>query len=53
MAFESSFNRFSSMESEDERFVTTSKIDSDDAVENILRPKVFDEYVGQTQVKEN
>jgi len=53
MAFESSFNRFSSMESEDERFVTTSKIDSDDVVENILRPKVFDEYVGQTQVKEN
>lgn len=54
MEFQSSFNRFSSsMNDEDERFVSTSKIENDDAVENILRPKVFDEYVGQTQVKEN
>lgn len=54
MEFESTFGGFSSsMESEDDRFVTTKKIDSDDVVENILRPKVFDEYVGQTPVKEN
>ena len=50
VAFESSFN--SGVE-EDERFVSSSKINEDDAVENILRPKTFDEYVGQTHVKEN
>ena len=50
VAFESSFN--SSYE-EDERFVSSSKINEDDVVENILRPKTFDEYVGQTGVKEN
>lgn len=50
VAFESSFN--SGIE-EDERFVSSSKINEDDAVENILRPKTFDEYVGQTHVKEN
>lgn len=49
-SFESSFN---SQEMEEERFVSSSKINEDDAVENILRPKTFDEYVGQTQVKEN
>ena len=38
---------------DDERFVTSSKIESDDQIENILRPKTFDEYVGQTGVKEN
>ena len=38
---------------EDERFVTSSKIEADDQIENILRPKTFDEYVGQTGVKEN
>lgn len=54
MEFESTFSGFSSsMESDDERFVSTSKIESDEMVENILRPKVFDEYVGQSQVKEN
>lgn len=48
-SFESSFNA----DMEEERFVSSSKINEDDAVENILRPKTFDEYVGQTQVKEN
>ena len=38
---------------DDERFVTSSKIEADDQIENILRPKTFDEYVGQTSVKEN
>ena len=49
--FQSSFN--SGNYEEDERFVSSSKINEDDAVENILRPKTFDEYVGQTGVKEN
>ena len=49
-SFESSFN---SNEYEEDRFVSSSKINEDDAVENILRPKTFDEYVGQKQVKEN
>ena len=48
--FESSFN---SNYDDEERFVSSSKINEDDAVENILRPKTFDEYVGQTGVKEN
>ena len=51
VSFESSFNANSY--DEEERFVSSSKINEDDAVENILRPKTFDEYVGQTQVKEN
>lgn len=49
-SFESSFNP---QEMEEERFVSSSKMNEDDAVENILRPKTFDEYVGQKQVKEN
>lgn len=49
-SFESSFNP---LETEEERFVSSSKINEDDMVENILRPKTFDEYVGQKQVKEN
>lgn len=48
--FQSSFNNDSY---EEERFVSSSKINEDDVVENILRPKTFDEYVGQTGVKEN
>ena len=50
-SFESSFN--ASEYGEDERFVSSSKLGEDDVVENILRPKTFDEYVGQTGVKEN
>lgn len=38
---------------DEERFVSSSKTSSDDVIENILRPKTFDEYVGQKQVKEN
>lgn len=49
-SFESSFN---ASDIEEERFVSSSKIVEDDAVENILRPKTFDEYIGQKQVKEN
>ena len=41
VAFESSFN--AENYDEDERFVSSSKINEDDAVENILRPKTFDE----------
>ncbi len=48
--FESSFN---SDAYDEERFVSTSKINEDEMTENILRPKTFDEYVGQKQVKEN
>ena len=43
----------SSKDADEERFVSTSKTSSDDVIENILRPKTFDDYVGQTQVKEN
>ena len=43
----------SSKDVDEERFVSTSKIDEDDIVENVLRPKTFDEYVGQKPVKEN
>lgn len=37
----------------DERFISSTKLDEDDVVENVLRPKVMDEYVGQRAVKEN
>ncbi len=52
---ESYYDKFitSSKDADDERFVSCSKIENDDQIENILRPKVFDEYVGQTAVKEN
>ena len=43
----------SSRDADDERFVAPSKTSADDVIENILRPKTFDEYVGQTGVKEN
>lgn len=50
-SFQSSFNE--NDYGEEERFVTASKTNEDDVVENILRPKTFDEYIGQKQVKEN
>jgi len=37
----------------DERFIQSEKIAGDEEVENILRPKTMDEYVGQEKVKEN
>lgn len=37
----------------DERFISSTKLDEDEVVENVLRPKTMDEYVGQTAVKEN
>ena len=43
----------SSKDADEERFVSTSRIEDDDIVENVLRPKTFDEYVGQSGVKEN
>jgi len=49
--FQSSFN--GNDYAEEERFVSSSRREEDDVVENILRPKTFDEYVGQKQVKEN
>lgn len=55
-------NRFSSMftssmtdefNDSDDRFVSASKQSSDDAIENVLRPKSMNEYIGQSKVKEN
>jgi len=43
----------SSKDDDEERFVSSSKIEADDQIENILRPRTFDEYVGQSGVKEN
>jgi Holliday junction DNA helicase RuvB len=37
----------------DERFITSSKMDEDEVIENVLRPKTMTEYIGQKQVKEN
>lgn len=37
----------------DERFVSSEKQENDDQIENVLRPKTMDEYVGQEKVKEN
>lgn len=43
----------SSMNSAEERFVSSEKQDDDNIVENELRPKTMNDYVGQKQVKEN
>ncbi|MBR7172218.1 MAG: Holliday junction branch migration DNA helicase RuvB [Clostridia bacterium] len=43
----------SSKDQDDERFVSSSKSFEDDQIENVLRPKTMDDYVGQTKVKEN
>ncbi len=43
----------SSKDDDEERFVSSSRIEADDQIENILRPRTFDEYVGQSGVKEN
>lgn len=57
MNFEQGFNGsyISSMAEGDaiERSVAPVKIDEDEVVENILRPKAMSEYVGQNKVKEN
>ena len=57
MNFEKGFNGsyISSMAEGDaiERSVAPVKIDEDEVVENILRPKAMSEYVGQSKVKEN
>lgn len=37
----------------DERFISSSHIEEDEAVENFLRPKTMNEYVGQKQIKDN
>lgn len=36
-----------------ERIVEIEKFNSDESYENILRPKVFDDYVGQDKIKNN
>lgn len=36
-----------------ERIVEIEKFSSDESYENILRPKVFDDYVGQDKIKNN
>ena len=53
--FDSSYDKFfsSSMNDEEERFVTTSKTENDEVIENVLRPRIMAEYVGQSKVKEN
>ena len=37
----------------EERFISSERINSDTDVENILRPKTMEDYVGQEKVKEN
>lgn len=37
---------------DDERFITSTKLDFDNE-ETTLRPKTFDEYVGQEKMKHN
>ena len=41
------------MSMEDERLVTSTKNDSEDVIENVLRPKSMEGYVGQEKVKDN
>ena len=38
---------------ENERFITSTKNLTDAEIENSLRPTSFDEYIGQTKVKES
>ena len=52
---ESYYEKFitSSKDQDEERFVSSSKTIDDAQIENVLRPKTMDDYVGQTKVKEN
>ena len=43
----------SSKDQDEERFVSSSKTVDDDQIENVLRPRTMNDYVGQTKVKEN
>lgn len=36
-----------------ERIVTSEELEDDDVVDNTIRPEVLDEYIGQSEVKEN
>lgn len=38
---------------EDDRLVTSTKNDTEDVIENVLRPKSMEGYVGQEKVKDN
>ena len=38
---------------EEERFITSTKLNSDNALDISLRPATFDEYVGQDKIKNN
>ncbi len=44
---------FDDSEEFDERFISSSKLDEDEIVENVLRPRVMADYIGQNQVKDN
>lgn len=54
-SFDSTFNENENFEIDDdkERFMSASKSNADDVIENVLRPKTMDEYIGQSKVKEN
>ena len=36
-----------------ERVVTSEELEDDGVVDNTIRPEVLDEYIGQSEVKEN
>ena len=36
-----------------ERVVTSEELEDDGIVDNTIRPEVLDEYIGQSEVKEN
>ena len=36
-----------------ERVITSEKLEDDGVVDNTIRPEVLDEYIGQSEVKEN
>ena len=38
---------------DDNRFVSAVKQNQDNQIENVLRPKTMDEYIGQKKVKDN
>lgn len=54
MEFNSTFDGYGDSGFEDEeRFMSASKNGTDDVIENVLRPKTMEEYIGQKKVKEN
>lgn len=54
MDFDSTFNKSEvDFGEEDERFMSAAKCGNDEVIENVLRPKTMEEYIGQSKVKEN